>query len=158
MSEKAKKKSTKKTKQPKQDISEQLTQDIQRIQADFINFKKRAEEDKTRAVSIGKSSVIVDLLPVLDNLDRALAHQPQELAENDWVKGIAGVSKQLQGKLTELGLVRVETVGQEFDPNTMEAVSTDGEGDREIVSEELQAGYMLGDELVRPAMVRVSNQ
>lgn len=153
---KPKKPKVKKTK--KADVSAQLLEDIQRIQADFINYKKRAEEEKTRAVSVGKSSVIVDLLPVLDNLDRALVHQPADLVEHDWVKGIAGVSKQLQAKLADLGLTRVETVGQEFNPQTMEAVSTDGDGHKEMVSEELQAGYLLGDQLVRPAMVRVTQQ
>lgn len=153
---KPKKPKIKKSKQ--NDIAADLTADIQRIQADFINYKKRSEEEKTRAVSIGKSSVIVELLPVLDNLDRALAQQPPELADNEWAKGVGGVSKQLQTKLSELGLTRVQTLSQEFDPETMNAVSVDGEGEVEVVSEELQAGYLLGEELVRPAMVRVTRQ
>lgn len=132
-----------------------LTSDLQRLQADFVNFRNRAEEDRTNAVTTGKASVIFDLLPVLDNLDRAIAHQPDDLKDHDWTKGVAGVSRQLTAKLKDIGLEKIKTIGEPFNPDVMEAVSVEGGGDKETVSEELQGGYMMNGEIVRAAMVKV---
>jgi molecular chaperone GrpE len=99
------------------------------------------------------------LLPVIDNLERALKHVPKELENNDYVKGVQGVVKQFEKTLAELGVERIKTVNEPFDPRYHEAVSMEeGDGDTEVVSEELQAGYKLGDEVIRHAMVRVRMQ
>lgn len=106
-----------------------------------------------------KASVIRELLPVIDNFERSLKHVPEDLKDNDYIKGIQGVVKQFEQTLEKLGLKRIKTVGEHFDPNLHEAVSAEeGEGDQEIVSEELQSGWVLGDEVLRHAMVRVKQQ
>ena len=102
---------------------------------------------------------MTELLPVIDNVDRALMHAPKELATSDYVKGVQQVAKQLAKALEDLGVTRIATVGQEFDPRYHEAVMMDeGEGNKEIVSQELLAGYQLGETVIRHAMVKVQPQ
>ena len=142
---------------PKKDErAAELTADLQRLQADFINFKARAEKERSDALKLGREMAISELLPVFDNLERAFAHTPEELKDNTWVKGINGLEKQMVNVLSVLGLKKIETIGMEFDPNLMEAVGVEeGEGDKEIVSAELQSGYLLDEKVLRPAMVKV---
>jgi len=106
-----------------------------------------------------KTAVVRDLLPVIDNFERSLKHVPQELQANDYIKGIQGVVAQFEKTLADLGVVRIKTVGEPFNPHWHEAVSLEeGDGEDEVVSEELQAGYALGDAVIRHAMVRVKTQ
>ena len=136
----------------------ELTEALQRERADATNLRRRHEEQLAGLQSVVKAGVVRDLLPVIDNFERALKHVPADLAENDFVKGVQGVVKQFEKTLSDIGVVRIATVGEPFDPRFHQAVSMeDGEGDQEIVSEELQAGYRLGDEVIRHAMVRVKN-
>ena len=103
--------------------------------------------------------MISDLLPAIDNLERALKHAPKDLENHDYVKGVSGVVKQFEKTLSDIGVEKVKTVGEEFDPRYHEAVSLeDGDGTREVISEELQAGYTLGDEVIRHAMVKVRTE
>jgi molecular chaperone GrpE len=103
-----------------------------------------------------KADVVRDLLPVIDSFERALKHVPEDLTENDYIKGVQGIVKQFDKTLADLGVERIATVGQPFDPRLHEAVSMEeGDGNQEIVSDELQSGWRLGTETVRPAMVRV---
>lgn len=136
----------------------ELTADIQRIQADFINYRTRAEEDKQRGIVAGKAAAILKLLPVIDNIDRAVGHIPAELADNPWAKGISSLGKSLDKSLDEMGVTRIAAVGQPFDPNFHEAISAEGEGTHEIVTEELRAGYMLEGQVIRHSMVKVTRQ
>ncbi len=93
------------------------------------------------------------------NFERSLKHVPEDLADNDYIKGIQSVVKQFEKTLTILGVQRIKTVGEVFDPRWHEAVAMeDGDGTQEIISEELQAGYHLGDEVIRHAMVKVKMQ
>jgi molecular chaperone GrpE len=141
-----------------QQIAE-LTEALQRERADATNLRRRHDEQISGLKNIVKANVVRDLLPVIDNLERALRHVPAELAENDYVKGVQGVVKQFEKTLSDLGVERIVTVGQPFDPRYHEAVSMEeGDGTEEIVSEELQAGYRLGDEVIRHAMVRVTTR
>ncbi len=134
----------------------ELTADLQRVQADFANFKRRSEEDRVRALGLGKEAVLTQLLPVVDNLQRALGNVPKELAGSDYIKGIEAVSKSLVSSLEKQGLEQIEALGREFDANLMEAVvMEDGDGDKEIVSEVLQPGYKLGEQVLRYATVKV---
>ncbi len=136
----------------------ELTEALQRERADATNLRRRHEEQLTGLRSVVKAGVVRDLLPVIDNFERALKHVPADLAEDDFVKGVRGVVKQFEKTLADMGVERIRTVGEPFDPRFHEAVSMeDGEGDQEVVSEELQAGYKLGDEVIRHAMVRVKN-
>lgn len=138
----------------------ELTADLQRVQADFINYRRRAEEERKAQNDMAKAATIMKLLPIIDDIERATAHTPAELANNTWAQGVVSLSKNLQKSLVELGLHRIESApGTVFDPNLHEAVSMeDGEGDEEVVSEELRAGYQLGTQVVRPAMVRVTHR
>ena len=135
---------------------DELTAAVQRERADAVNLRRRHEEQIASLRTVAKANVIRDLLPVIDNFERSLKHVPAELAANEYVKGIQGIVKQFEKALTNLGVERIKTVGAPFDPRWHEAVTMEeGDGTEEIVSEELQAGYRLGDEVIRHAMVRV---
>lgn len=134
----------------------ELTAALQRERADAINMRRRHEEQIAGVRASVKSTVVAELLPVIDNFERALKHVPAELESNDYVKGVQGIVRQFEKTLEGMGVERIATVGTEFDPKFHEAVSMeDGEGVREVVSEELQAGYKIGDDVIRHAMVRV---
>lgn len=134
----------------------ELTEALQRERADTINIRRRHEENISGLRTIAKASVVRDLLPALDNLERALKHAPKDLEDHDYVKGVSGVVKQFEKTLQDIGVKKVKTVGEPFDPKYHEAVQMeDGDGTHEVVSEELQSGYTLGDEVIRHAMVKV---
>ncbi len=162
VSEEAKKKQT--TKKPKVDVAlleqqiSELTEALQRERADVINIRRRHDEQIASLRSSVKAHVVGDLLPVIDSFDRALKHVPADLVDNDYVKGVQGVVRQFEKTLADIGVERIKTVGEPFDPNLHEAVSSEeGDGDIEIVSEELQSGYKIGDDVIRHAMVRVKS-
>lgn len=133
----------------------QLTDALQRERADAANLRRRHDEQISGLRTSVKAHVIKDLLPVIDNFERALKHVPNELEGNDYVNGIQGVVKQFEKTLTDIGVERIKTVGESFDPHLHEAVSAEEGDGPETVSEELQAGYKLGDDVIRHAMVRV---
>lgn len=159
-------------------IAEQLAKELAeandsllRERADAANVRRRADEERIKLGSFYKASVIKDLLPVLDNFERALSHIPKDLKNHDYIKGIQSVVKQFTVTLEKLGVQRIKTVGEPFDPHlheavTMEDLSTEALAEAEsegrvlseMVSEELQAGYKVGDEVIRHAMVRVKSQ
>lgn len=133
-----------------------ITDALQRERADSANIRRRHDEQLASLKDIVKSGVVRDLLPIIDNFERALKHVPKELANDDYIKGVEGVVKQFEKTLTDIGVVRIKTVGEVFDPRLHEAVSMeDGDGTLEVVCEELQAGYTLGEEVIRHAMVKV---
>lgn len=141
-----------------QQIAE-LTEALQRERADVINVRRRHDEQMVNLKNVVKAGIVRDLLPVVDNFERALKHVPKDLEKNDYIKGVQGVVKQFETTLKEIGVHRIKTVGEAFNPVLHEAVSMEeGEGTSEVVSEELQAGYQLGDEIIRHAMVRVKMQ
>jgi molecular chaperone GrpE len=134
----------------------QLNEALLRERADATNVRKRAEEDRIKMAGFYKAHVIKELLPVIDNFERALKAVPKDLEQNDYIKGVQGIVKQFEQTLAKIGVERIKTVGQHFDPNLHEAITMEeGDGEHEIVSEELQSGYTLGDEVIRHAMVRV---
>jgi molecular chaperone GrpE len=136
---------------------EDLTLALQRERADSVNLRRRHEEQIASLNDYVKADVIQDLLPVIDNFERSLKHVPKELQSNDYVKGIENIVKQFEKTLETLGVERIATVGEAFNPTYHEAVSMDedGKGSHEIVSEELQPGYKLGENVIRHAMVKV---
>lgn len=138
----------------------ELTQDLQRIQADFINYRNRTEEDKRQVAEAAKAASVLKLLPVIDIIERAIQHVPQELADNKWAQGIVGLGKNLDKSLDELGINRIAaTPDTPFDPNLHEAVMMDeGDGEQEVVAEELRAGYTINGQVIRPSMVRVARK
>jgi molecular chaperone GrpE len=158
MADKPKKKDTKdgqKLSALEQQVVE-LTEALQRERADVMNVRRRHEEQIAGLKDMLKASVVRDLLPVIDNFERALKHVPKDIEGNDFIKGVQGIVKQFEKALEQMGVERIKTVGEMFDPRYHEAVSMEeGDGTEEIVSDELQAGYKLGDEVIRHAMVRV---
>ncbi len=137
---------------------EELTGALQRVQADFVNYKRRAEEEKISAAQSGKQVLMLELLPVIDNIERALDNAPEDLKKNEYVKGLRSVSKQLAEALKKAGVHKINTIGLEFDPESMDAVAVEGEGEKEIVTQELQAGYIMGGYIIRHAMVKVGRE
>lgn len=153
------------TKAKKPDELEQqiadLTLDLQRTRADFENYRKRVDSDKAAAIKTGEAKAILKLLPVIDTLERAVTHMPADLQDNKWAQGVAGLTKQLEKMLESLNLVRIDAnVGTEFNPAVHEAIQFDeaATGDKEVIAEELQAGYLLGGSPIRHAMVKVTKQ
>jgi molecular chaperone GrpE len=140
---------------------EEITLDLQRTRADFENYRKRVELEKTQARQSGQTHAIMQLLPTIDNIERAIAHVPAELKDNNWAQSIVGLTKQLDKSLAALNLTRIDaTEGSVFNPELHEAVQFDeeAEGDQEVIAEELQAGYSLNDIPVRHAMVKVTKK
>lgn len=135
-----------------------LTEALQRERADAENLRRRHDEQMAGLRTSVKAQVVKDLLPIIDNFERALKHVPDELQDNAYIKGVEGVVKQFEKTLSDIGVTRIAGAGAPFDPHLHEAVSMeDGDSGEEIVSEELQAGYQLGDTVIRHAMVRVKS-
>jgi molecular chaperone GrpE len=145
------------------DERHELNDRLARRQADFENYRKRTERERTEAYNRATGDVVGRLLPVLDNLRRALdaegSFESGESAEFvHFLRGVELIEKQLAGVLEGLGVEPVPTVGQRFDPHIHEAVVTEetDEFEPDTVMEEMRRGYRLGDKLIRPAMVKVS--
>lgn len=137
---------------------DELTADLQRVQADFINFRRRSDEERSSFMDLAKQDTILQLLPMLDNIDRALRHLPENLKDDPWAMGVSQIAKQVDDTIRSMGVTRIEAVGQPFDPHLHEAISAEeGEGE-EVVIEELQPGYKLGDRVIRHAMVKVGRK
>jgi molecular chaperone GrpE len=139
----------------------ELTSDLQRTRADFENYRKRSELEKTSAREAGQSSAIIKLLPVIDNIERAIAYAPDELKDNTWVQSVVGLVKNLEKSLDNLNVKRIQsTPGTLFNPDVHEAIQFDEDatGDQEVVQEEMQAGYSLNGHPIRHAMVKVTRQ
>lgn len=152
-------------KNKKQDELEQqlgeLMLDLQRTRADFENYRKRVEAEKQTARDAGQSAAVLKLLPVIDNIERATGHMPTELAGNPWADGITRLVKNLEKSLESLGLTRIDArPGTVFNPELHEAIQFDetATGEREVIAEELQAGYLLAGRPIRHAMVKVTRQ
>jgi molecular chaperone GrpE len=126
----------------------------QRVQADFINYKRRTEQEKQDFSSFANAELIRALLPVLDDLERALNAVPPEFAKDDWVEGVRLVERKFKSSLEGHGVTEIKALGEPFDPNFHEAVRQE-KGKEGIVIEESRKGYMLYDKLLRPAGVVV---
>lgn len=126
----------------------------QRAQADFINYKRRAENDKSESTKFANAMLILNLLPVLDDFQRALASVSASLAGLNWVEGVQLIYRKLETILESQGLTQIKAVGEKFDPHFHEAVIYK-DGDEGTVMEELQRGYRLHDRVIRPALVVV---
>ena len=136
-----------------------LTTDLQRTRADFENYRKNTDIQKSQARQNGEESAILKILPVIDNIERATSSIPADLADNEWVRGVAVLGKNLEIIMNEFGLTKINaTPGTKFDPNLHEAVQFDetATGEIEIIETELQPGYLLNGSPIRHAMVRVT--
>ncbi len=149
----------KRKKDKKDEKIEELNDRLLRNMAEFENFRNRSEKEKTAMFEIGAKSVVEKILPVIDNFERGLDAVSEEEKENAFVKGMEAVYKQFSTALEEIGVVPIEAVGKEFDPNLHNAVMHDEDDSMEAntVSEEFQKGYMYKDSVVRHSMVKVVN-
>ena len=126
----------------------------QRTQADFINYKRRTEQEKQEYNSFANASLVCAILPVLDDLERALGAVPEEYAGHDWVAGVKLVERKFKTILEGLGVKPILCLGMEFDPKYHEALRK-ARGEEGTVVGELQKGYTLNEKLLRPARVVV---
>ena len=131
---------------------------LQRVQAEFANYKKRTEREREEFVSLANAALITQLLPILDDCERALQTVPDNLRGLTWVEGIALIERRLRKTLEQEGLTSIDAVGEMFDPQLHHAMvreETTERGEDEVISE-LQKGYKLHDKVLRPSMVRVA--
>ena len=150
----------KKEKKDKKDEKiEELTDRDRRQMAEFDNFRKRTEKEKTQMFETGAKSIVEKILPVVDNFERGLAAVTEEEKGTPFVEGMEKIYKQMMTVLEEAGVKPIEAVGQEFDPNLHNAVMhvEDEEFGENIIAEEFQKGYTYRDSVVRHSMVKVAN-
>ena len=150
--------------QPKLELEEVTAREkeyldlLQKTQADFINYKHRVEEERDVQSKFAKADLILKLLPVLDDFDRAQEAMPPEIAEADWAKGIELIKRNLMTVLEEEGVSRIEAEGRDFDPREHEALSYEESDEYEegMVKAIFSDGYRLNGKVIRPAQVAVS--
>ena len=149
----------KKKKDPRDEKIEELTDRVKRQMAEFENFRKRTEKEKSSMYEMGARDIIERILPVIDNFERGLAVIPEDKKEDPIAEGMEKIYKQIQKVFEEAGVKPIEAAGKEFDPNFHNAVMHVEEESlgENIVAEELQKGYMYRDSVVRHSMVKVAN-
>ena len=158
--EKAESKKTKKEKKDKKDEKiEELNDRLMRNMAEFDNFRKRTEKEKSQMFEMGAKSIVEKVLPVVDNFERGLSTVSEEEKDNAFVQGMQQIYKQMISMLEEAGVKPIEAVGKEFEPNLHNAVMhvEDENFGENIVAEEIQKGYLYKESVVRHSMVKVAN-
>lgn len=137
-----------------QEKAEKYLANWQRSQADLENFVKRAEQEKSETLDCANRMLVLDLLPILDDFERAFASLPVELDEQNWTEGIKLIYNKVKALLGTQGLAEIKAKGECFDPYWHEAAGQ-LEGEEGMVVEEIRKGYKLRDKLLRPSMVMV---
>ena len=148
-----------KKKDPRDTQIEELTDRLKRNMAEFDNFRKRTEKEKSAMYEIGAKDVVMKILPVVDNFERGLAAVPEDVKGTPFEDGMEKIYKQLMKTLDDMGVKPIEAVGKEFDPNFHNAVMhiDDEELGENVVAEEFQKGYTYRDSVIRHSMVKVAN-
>lgn len=143
---------------PEQQKADEYLKLLQRTQADFINYRRRVGQELAEGRIAAQSALLSQLLPVLDDLGRALGTVPFEMASDPWVQGLFLMERRLTALLNQLGVQRIGTVGVPFDPHWHEAITTEARTDMPegTILQVAQPGYVLGDRVVRPAQVIVT--
>lgn len=146
-------------KDPRDAQIEELTDRVRRTMAEFDNFRKRTEKEKSAMYEIGAKDIVERMLPVVDNFERGLAAIPEDAKGSPFAEGMEMIYKQLLKALEEAGVKPIEAVGQPFDPNFHNAVMhiEDESLGENMIAQELQKGYMYRDSVVRHSMVQVAN-
>jgi molecular chaperone GrpE len=151
-----KKENISKIKKLEQQIAE-LTAGWQRTQADFVNYKKQASEDRLKLIESANTDLIYSLLPVLDNFKLAANHAPKDLENNDWAMGIKQIERQLELILESEGLTKISALGEHFNPELHEAVEeVDSDKEEGTIAAEILPGYKFNGQVLRPAKVKVA--
>lgn len=153
------KKKDKKEDTKKDEQIAELNDKLMRTMAEFDNFRKRSEREKSQMFEVGAKSIVEKILPVIDNFERGLASVPEADKGSAFVQGMEQIYKQFMTSLESVGVTPIDAVGKEFDPNFHNAVmhAEDENFGENIVSEELQKGYMYKESVVRHSMVKVVN-
>ena len=148
-----------KKKDKKDEKIEELTDKLTRQMAEFDNFRKRTEKEKSQMYEVGAKDIIEKILPVVDNFERGLDAVPEEKKEDPFIQGMEKVYKQFMTVLESVEVKPIEALGNQFDPNFHNAVMhvEDEQYGENVVAEELQKGYMYRDSVVRHSMVKVAN-
>jgi molecular chaperone GrpE len=136
--------------------AEEYLANWQRSQADFINYKRRTEQERLEFNSFANANLVLSILPVLDDMERALEAVPAKYKKHDWVEGVRLVERKFKTTLEGQGVKQIHALGEVFDPNYHEALRQ-AKGKEGVILEEIQKGYMLNDKLLRPARVVVGN-
>nr|WP_232101892.1 nucleotide exchange factor GrpE [Paenibacillus sp. URB8-2] len=141
-----------------QELADDYQGRVLRVQADYDNFRRRTLKEKEELAQYATSKLVTELLPVLDNFERALATAPAGSDSDAFAKGVNMIFRQLDGVLKSEGLTPMESVGQPFNPEFHQAIMQveSDEYEEGIVTEEVQKGYLLKNKVLRPAMVKVS--
>ncbi len=149
----------KEKKDPRDAQIEELTDRLKRNMAEFDNFRKRTEKEKSAMFEIGAKDIIERILPVIDNFERGLNSMPEDAKGTSFAEGMEMIYKQLLKNLEEAGVKPIEAIGQQFDPNFHNAVMhvEDEEQGENVVVQEFQKGYLYRDSVVRHSMVQVAN-
>lgn len=149
----------KKKKDPRDEKIEELTDRVKRQMAEFENFRKRTEKEKSTMYEMGARDMIEKILPIIDNFERGLATIPDDAKGTPFAEGMEKIYKQLQKTMEDAGVKVIEAVGKEFDPNLHNAVMhvEDESLGENVVAEELLKGYTYRDSVVRHSMVKVAN-
>ena len=150
----------KKKKDKKDEQIEELNDRLRRQMAEFDNFRKRSEKEKSQMFDMGARSIIEKILPVVDNFERGLAAVPEEQKDDAFVTGMDKVYKQMMTEFDSIGVKPIEALGQEFNPDLHNAVMQVESDEYEpgVVAQELQKGYMYKDTVVRHSMVAVVSE
>jgi molecular chaperone GrpE len=138
------------------DKAEEYLEGWKRAKADLENFEKRSQEEMLASVKYANKKLILEILPVLDNYDRAFDSIKEEDRGNAWVKGFEYIKTQLETILANNGVVRFESRGKKFDPHFHESIATVA-GEKDVVVEEVVSGYTMGEKVIRHAKVKVGN-
>ncbi len=128
----------------------------QRAQADFSNYKRFVEQDKAESLKYANAALWVNILPVLDDLERAVAAIPHKESHHKWIEGFKMIDRKFRGIMEKQGVTPILSLGMEFDYRTMEGL-TSAKGPKDSVIQELEKGYKLQDKVIRPAKVVVGN-
>lgn len=139
-------------------LAEEYLDQARRARAEFLNYKRRVEQELEEFKHLAHMELIRKLLPVLDDFHLAIAHLPQETKDSPWVQGLLLIERKLWAVLESEGVEPIEVVGRVFTPEEHEAVAVSGEGPHHVVVEEIRRGYRLRGRVLRPALVRVERR
>lgn len=135
----------------------ELTEAAKRALADLQNYRKKTDEERAGFVQFANIILILELLPVLDSFNRAFAQVPEEIKKTDWFRGALQIEQQLAGIMQKQGVQEMEPqLGKKVDPHFHEALAA-GPGEKDVIIEEFEKGYLLGKKVIRPAKVKVGN-
>lgn len=130
---------------------------LQRTAADYANYRRRTENERIQTRKTATRDLLLELVPVADDFERALANIPSDQANSSLAEGVRLIERKLAAVLERQGVQKIEALGTPFDPAVHEAVSQDPDNTENMVVEVYQNGYTLGDQVLRPVMVRVGN-